>query len=254
MDQSTISVPSEWLKWIISGAVTVLAAATAAVWRLMNAHVRQWKELYDAKEKDLTSTRNELEEVKKSARIEQEELKKNPTAFAMIVIGNSEAVISAQIAKLEEALRALRAECAAKDREIQELTNQAKQSELHYIAAQESKENFERKIQAYSEIITRLLRRRDLARETLNSYRSGVFEVADLETVISAEVHEQMRQIDSTSFERTMRAEREAHIRAEGRRSLEMKQKLAEREVAENKAQVRNRATLPRPTPDRDHK
>ncbi|QBR70239.1 hypothetical protein CU048_01910 [Beijerinckiaceae bacterium] len=233
--EQMIQISWDQMTWFIGGALTVLATAVAGVWKMMEGQVKHWKELHEAKERDLVAVRKE-----------NEEIKKNPTDVAVRYVTMAEALLSSQIAKLEEAVHTLKADCASKEAELQKVTKVAAENEERFVYAQDAKESLERKIAVYEEILQRLMLRKNLSEEVISSFRSQAFDVGHIEAETQSEINERIREIDRTSFGRYSQANRQAvqtkRAAAEITANQQMKQKLADLKDAEEKAEGRMKA------------
>jgi hypothetical protein len=171
----------------------------------------------------------------------------------MNLIGGTRKVLTNQIEKLEVSLRQLKDDLIQKEEKIRELTDQAGRDEKDLLFFKEAKENLERKIATYNDIIQRLLKRKERADAAFDTFYSKALNVSGLDEELSEEIHKRIGEIDATSFEGYSKLSAEsatgASARSERRANLEMNAKLHELKKAEQRQKAQTLAKLTAPLP-----
>jgi hypothetical protein len=234
-------------KWLIGGAFTVIAGIITAIWKFSHDWVQHWKNLYEAKVKELELKGKDLVQVIN----ERNDLKENTEAHAMVFIEGSKKKLNAQIEKLETSIQKLKRDLEAKEIKISNLMNLASKNEEEFLFAKEAKENLEKKIEVYNGIVQSLLRRKQRAVQAFDTFSDKTLDVSKLDAEVNEELHQNISAIDASSFkeyaEYKRKASREASAASEARANLEMVQRRRELEEAEEKTERREAMRIPLP-------
>jgi hypothetical protein len=113
------------------------------------------------------------------------------------------------------------------------LTEDAQANQGRLALALEAKENLERKIMAYEEVVRRLTDRRDQAKQVLGAFKTGAFNVRGLDEEVRSEIEKRMRDIDATSYSGTLRKARADLQHSAVQKGADIQRQLAEYRRAE---------------------
>lgn len=226
MGTFSLSFTTAWTA--VGGVLTAFAAIIGALWHFMQAQIAHWKDRYTEQRKENKELRlakdKEIEQKNKQI----EDLNANPKAAAMRAIALSDAVLTEQIKKLQNEANSLQEELLEKDRQIKELRAQVHVDKERIEFIEETKLMLERKIDAYNNLVSSLMSRKEFAEQCLMAFRSDSFDAKQLKENLNEELEKTNNEIDRTSFGKAWKSAGESTSRKAERAAIEMKQKLAE--------------------------
>jgi chromosome segregation ATPase len=234
----------------IAGAFALVTATHAGLWKLLDGHVKHWKERYDAKEGELSAARQDWkerydakegelsvarQEIKQRGdeidkrKDEIEKIRANPLAIAEVQVELYKMHFTNEINKLQNVVIGLQSELVGKDEKIRALSDNLIKNEAQITFYEEGRNALERKIAIYENTISQLALSRDIADGVVAIFKSNVLDTGNLGDKLQKELRAQMLHIDATSYDKTWRSTGEAAQAAATKKADAVNRELAAR-------------------------
>lgn len=213
---------------------TIVALATAVIgwlYRIMQGQVKQWKDLYEDKTKELA------------------ELQKKPDKAATDYIELYKQAISTQVTDLEKTVLSLKSQLAAKEEEIMSISTHSKENEEKLIFSVEMQEKLEREIAAYEEFIAKFMGQFAFSEQVITAFSHGEFEISKIKGDTS-QLQNRLNDIAATSYRRTRQHLQENVDRAAAQKAAAVQRALKEKKALAEQGQIRMKMAAPMPMSD----
>ena len=171
-------------KWLIGAAAATFAASMAGLWKFMDGHVAHWKGAYQEKNAELATAL------------------KHPDRLVVDMMGAYQKTVSSEIERLSGLVTDLQAKCDAKDLEIKKLIAQSVRDEKTMIRLEEEKEQLQRQVDAYRQILSDLEKRQERADIVVHVLDKDGIDSGGLQDMVAEEINTRMAEIEKTSLPR----------------------------------------------------